>query len=349
MDTEFPGCIVEGGFTPETRYGVFKQNVDQLSLIQIGLTLSDEKANFPHPCTFQFNFKFDISKELHSKASIDLLKESGIDFTRLKTDGIDPLLFASKMAISGLAYSKDVAWVAFHSSYDFGYLVKLLTNHSLPVLESDFNRLLSICFPNIYDVKFIQRRRTGNQWHGGLERLAKEFRIGRFGTAHQAGSDSLLTLECFWYLYRFQAPGPKIDGVDRSTTPSTILPPEKKVSSLQITPAATSTKLVGGSHASSRASSTTKITAPNPNGSSQAVDVKGKKQIVSIQDKRGKIVATSESLSSSPGMPIDEVSKYFARPSIWDQTSGKWGLEADSFEREYCSVVYGLSVANDYS
>lgn len=39
-----------------------------------------------------------------------------------------------------------VRWITFHSGYDFGYLVKLLTCSSLPANESEFFELLKVRF-----------------------------------------------------------------------------------------------------------------------------------------------------------------------------------------------------------
>lgn len=41
------------------------------------------------------------------------------------------------------------------SGYDFGYLIKLLTDTNLPQDEGDFFELLRIYFPVVYDVKVI--------------------------------------------------------------------------------------------------------------------------------------------------------------------------------------------------
>lgn len=62
-----------------------KANVDDLNIIQIGITLSDEEGNVPTPvCTWQFNFQFDLSKDKKASNSITLLQNSGIDFDKLK-------------------------------------------------------------------------------------------------------------------------------------------------------------------------------------------------------------------------------------------------------------------------
>lgn len=52
-----------------------------------------------------------------------------------------------------------IQYVCF-SGYDFGYLLKLLTDQNLPQEESDFFELLRIYFPTVYDVKvsnFVQK------------------------------------------------------------------------------------------------------------------------------------------------------------------------------------------------
>ena len=46
-----------------------------------------------------------------------------------------------------------VRWISFHSGYDFGYLLKLLTCTALPASEADFFELMKLYFPNIYDIK----------------------------------------------------------------------------------------------------------------------------------------------------------------------------------------------------
>lgn len=89
--------------------------------------------------------------------SIDLLKNSGIDFAKFEELGIDVQVFGELMMMSGLVLNPDVKWVSFHSSYDFGYLVKTLTCCDLPLNEPAFMESLHTYFPCIYDVKVIKK------------------------------------------------------------------------------------------------------------------------------------------------------------------------------------------------
>ena len=47
----------------------------------------------------------------------------------------------------------NIKWLSFHSGYDFGYLLKLLTDQNLPQEENDFFESLRLYFPTVYDVK----------------------------------------------------------------------------------------------------------------------------------------------------------------------------------------------------
>lgn len=51
--------------------------------------------------------------------------------------------------------NKEVKWISFHGSYDFGYLLKLLTCQPLPSSEPQFFELLHDFFPSLYDIKYI--------------------------------------------------------------------------------------------------------------------------------------------------------------------------------------------------
>jgi hypothetical protein len=46
-----------------------------------------------------------------------------------------------------MVLSDDIKWISFHSYYDFGYLIKILTCKPLPAEENDFFEWLRIYFP----------------------------------------------------------------------------------------------------------------------------------------------------------------------------------------------------------
>jgi len=204
MDTEFPGVVakpVTEVYTSDYHYKSLKVNVDLLKIIQLGLSFADENGNFCPGCPcWQFNFTFDLDGDMFAQDSIDLLNKSGISFEDHATRGIDPLLFGELLMVSGLVLDDRVKWVSFHSGYDYGYLLKLLTTVNLPADEKGFFEVLKIYFPCIYDIKYMTSLLDGHRFHGGLQRIADELGCQRLGAEHQAGSDSLLTMAAYFAL-----------------------------------------------------------------------------------------------------------------------------------------------------
>lgn len=138
------------------------------------------------------------SEDMYAQESIDLLSKSGIMFQKNLENGIDPMHFAELLTSSGVILVDKVIWISFQGSYDFGYLIKLLTNKDLPNTEQEFLELLRIFFPNVFDIKYLMK--SCRNLKGGLEEVARQLEIERFGPQHQAGSDSLLTGLTFFKL-----------------------------------------------------------------------------------------------------------------------------------------------------
>ena len=200
MDTEFPGIVHYIGKVKESNYRNIKANVDDLKLIQCGISISDEKGNQPSECsTWQFNLKFDKSRDKSASDSIQLLINSGIEFEKLVTHGISQDAFGEALITSGLILNDEIKWVSFHGSYDFAYLLKVLRNLPLPELESDFLNELRLYFPVFYDIRHLTRNLEGLS--KSLQRLSQDLDVCRYGIQHQAGSDALITLKVYQKLY----------------------------------------------------------------------------------------------------------------------------------------------------
>lgn len=215
MDTEFPRLVARpiGEFRSQAayQYQLLRCNVDLLKIIQLGLTFHDGSVNTPPGhSTWQFNFQFSLMEDMYAQDSIELLANSGIQFKKHYEEGIDPYKFAQLLMTSGVVLSEHVKWLTFHSSYDFGYLLKLLTDQELPSEESDFFELLLIYFPAIYNVKYLMR--SCENLKGGLQEVAELLQLERMGPQHQAGSDSLLTGAVFFKMLKIFF-GDNIDNV----------------------------------------------------------------------------------------------------------------------------------------
>ncbi|KAG4152560.1 hypothetical protein ERO13_D04G129850v2 [Gossypium hirsutum] len=201
MDTEFPSTIfkldkkiVQLG-NPEINYRFMKVNVDVMKIIQLGLTLSDFQGNLsdfitPFYYIWEFNFKdFDIEIDHYDKEN----KEKGI-YSRD---------FGMMVLFSGLCFG-ELTWITFHNAYDFGFLLKILTQHSLPSNLKSFMRHLTYYFGyRIFSIKYNSKIFN---LHGGLEKVAKTLNITRIaGLSHQAGSDSHFIIHCFMQIKNMKA------------------------------------------------------------------------------------------------------------------------------------------------
>ena len=205
MDTEFPGIIYNlNNIDNDFYYKTMKLNIELSKLIQLGITLTDENGEFPEKFsyhTWQFNFKFDLEKEKYSEESINLLKNSGIDFENLKKNGIEHKTFVKALMNSSLVLNPQVKWISYQGSYDFGYLLSLLLTEKFPKDEKNFIETLSCFFPEHYDIRMLVKD-NDKFFNGGLSKLIYNLGIERKGINHQAGSDAIATVEAYHKLIK---------------------------------------------------------------------------------------------------------------------------------------------------
>jgi len=197
FDTEFPGFFRNTPIdaTDLTRYEDLKHNVDPLRLIQFGITVADASGKIGG--TWEFNLRFDLSKDLFVSQSIQFLQDNGIDFDKLRRDGIDFDMFAQLLS-RVVAKHRNVCWVTFHGLYDLSHTLRTVTNRPLPHSLAGFTSLLGIVFGDVVDIKYMARFCQGLRGGElGLAAIAKILNVERVGGAHQAGSDSLLTARVY--------------------------------------------------------------------------------------------------------------------------------------------------------
>ncbi|ODQ66246.1 ribonuclease H-like protein [Nadsonia fulvescens var. elongata DSM 6958] len=194
LDCKFPGIVARpiGTFhtTNEYHYQTLRSNADLLKVIQIGLCFSDEFGNRPNDIsTWQFNFKFSEVEDMCGSEMIHLLKQSGVDLPRHEREGIDRFEFGELLISSGLVLDDSTAWVSFHSGYDLGYILSIVFNKELPVLESDFRKMLHKYFANVWDIKYmVKALRLSNSPTIDLHELAEEFHLAKIGVAPGGGN-----------------------------------------------------------------------------------------------------------------------------------------------------------------
>ncbi|KAB5513982.1 hypothetical protein DKX38_027888 [Salix brachista] len=197
FDTEFPGFFRNTpiGATESTRYEDLKHNVDHSRMIQFGITVADVSGNIGG--TWEFNLRFDLSRDLFVSQSIQFLQDNGIDFDRLRRDGIHFDMFAQLLS-RVVARHRNLCWVTFHGLYDLSHTLKTVTNRPLPPSVAAFASQLGIVFGDVVDIKYMARFCHGLRGgEMGLAAIAKILKVERVGGAHQAGSDSLLTARVY--------------------------------------------------------------------------------------------------------------------------------------------------------
>lgn len=214
VSTEFIGTLARpiGNFSSKEdyHYQTMRSNVDILNPVQLGISLSDANGNKPdnEPSTWQFNFEFDTNKEMISAESLELLRNSGINFENHRTLGIDKFEFAQLMTDSGLIMDSNTTWITFHAAYDLGFLVHILMNDMMPSTRDDFEWWVHKFMPNLFDLnliyKMIRDFKNPQQAQAppkySLTTVGDEIGIPRFPIFTTTGGQALLMLLSFCYL-----------------------------------------------------------------------------------------------------------------------------------------------------
>ncbi|CAO2146443.1 unnamed protein product [Urochloa humidicola] len=159
FDTEYPGTVhrpppgrCESDLTPPERYALIKANVDEVPILQLGITLCDADGNVPifpsgtagvggcYERAWVFTFSdFDAGRDRHAPESVAFLRSRGVDLDAARDHGISSAAFAARLAAAVLAPAslaaaimdpaarRRVKWVAYGGAYDYAYMVKMLS------------------------------------------------------------------------------------------------------------------------------------------------------------------------------------------------------------------------------
>jgi len=215
LDTEFPGfyCQEPRSSTHDKQYEALRKSVDMMQPIQFGISVANTEGKGIG--TWSFNMHFDPRIHLHREASLTFLQAAGVNFQRHATQGLDAKLFGERLAGSKLVgvHEDTPQWITFSGNYDFGYILKILTQQPLPKTPHGFDLTLNTFCPRRFD---LQERMP----LGSLEDHVCMFGVQRTGVAHTAGSDALATLELYFIsaAARLQT---------RSLQPPGLAPPEE--------------------------------------------------------------------------------------------------------------------------
>jgi CCR4-NOT transcription complex subunit 7/8 len=199
IDTEYPGTVHrpsagrrERDVTPGECYALVKANVDELPLVQLGITLCDANGNVPiavvaadgSACqrAWEFTFSdFDPLRDSHAPASVAFLASQGVDFPAARLRGVSSATFASRIAaiLAPARLRGDLTWVAFGGAYDFAYMVKMLSGGlPLPGTWQEFMaRARDLLGGGMFDAKYMAEHSGRADLIGGGQRRV----AGRLG------------------------------------------------------------------------------------------------------------------------------------------------------------------------
>ena len=203
IDTEYPGTVHRpppgrsaAQLAPPEQYALVKANVDELTVVQLGLTLCDEYGNIPvaldgggRPLevAWEVTFSdFDARRDRHAPESVEFLRSSGIDFDRSRARGVASAAFAAKLAavLSSAREQRrggELTWAKFGGAYDFAYLVKMLAGgRPLPGTWHEFvAQARALLGGRLFDAKYMAEHCECADLCGGLRRVAARLSVQR--------------------------------------------------------------------------------------------------------------------------------------------------------------------------
>lgn len=201
VDTEYPGTVhrppagtCDSELTADERYAFMKDNVDELPIVQLGITLCDEHGNLPVVVDYatghlterawEFNFSdFDVGSHRHAPQSVEFLRSQGIDLERARKSGVSSAAFKEKLAaILSVPRGNELTWVAFGGAYDLAYLVKMLGDgQPLPATRQEFMaRVRELLGGRVFDAKYMAENcGRGDLRNVGLRTVAANLGVPR--------------------------------------------------------------------------------------------------------------------------------------------------------------------------
>lgn len=182
---EIPGIVSRpvGTFksSSDYHYQTLRTNADLLNIIQLSLCcVKIRDGEVSNSIIWQFNFEYDISSEMYNEEHLSMLSQSAlIHFNMHKVEGISHSTFSELFIESGLLLDPLINWLSYHSGYDLGFLVSLLTNDILPTEENDFFWWCVKYFPNFFDLKYLGSQMASSSSGGKL--ISPNQKPGEFG------------------------------------------------------------------------------------------------------------------------------------------------------------------------
>uniref|UniRef100_A0A0E0M560 Uncharacterized protein n=1 Tax=Oryza punctata TaxID=4537 RepID=A0A0E0M560_ORYPU len=203
----------------ERCYKLAKARVDELHVLQLGITLCDHHGRLPATViagpgglasavemAWQVGFSdFDVLRSSHNQSAVDALRAAGVDLEHLRARGVPAAVFGQALREFNIVSAGNrgrLTWVAFGGIYDFGFLLKMLDGgRPLPQTSEGFVSRLRGHLGVVYDAKYVAARLPvdGVELRGGLVRVARL--LGAPAAAveepRQAGEKSLVASQVF--------------------------------------------------------------------------------------------------------------------------------------------------------